>query len=99
MADQIQAVHLGHHPVAEDQRKLVVLKQVPGRRAVRRREDLMPPLLEIILQKMTGDRIILGDQDFHDRSPLRRALLFSGGSRNRAVPRTAAKPRVMFVAA
>ena len=63
--EQSRAVQLGHHPVGDDHGEEAGLEEAPGLGPVLRRGDLVPPLLEVVLQQPPGDRIVVRDQDLH----------------------------------
>ena len=63
--DQLGTINLGHHPVADDQRKALVLKQPPGFGPVLGGSDLVTPFLQVDLEQKPGHRFIFRDQDPH----------------------------------
>ncbi len=68
-ADQFNAVHSWHHPVGDDQKELAGLKAGPGLFAVLGGDDLVPPLLQLLLELKTGNTLIFGNQNLHSMPP------------------------------
>ena len=69
-ADQVEAVHLGHPQVGDDQVEPVGARELEAGRGARRRLDLEPRVLELLGQQVAHRLVVLDDQD--RRGPLGR---------------------------